>query len=60
MKKNTGAIILREGAADWGKVSSVLREWVYEESEIRIFLPNKKQVGSYMTEVKKSLSVTIA
>ena len=42
MKKNTGAIILREGAADWGKVSSVLREWGYEESEIQDFLAQQE------------------
>lgn len=38
MKKNTGAIILREGAADLGRVSAVLRAWGYEESEIQDFL----------------------
>ena len=42
MKKNTGAIILREGAADLGRVSAVLCAWGYEESEIQDFLAQQE------------------
>ncbi|HET9785991.1 MAG TPA: hypothetical protein VFP47_02600, partial [Pyrinomonadaceae bacterium] len=42
MKKSTGAIILREGAADLGRVSAVLRAWGYEESEIQDFLAQQE------------------
>ena len=38
MKKNQGAIILAERAADYGRLRSVLRGWGYRESEIQRFL----------------------
>ena len=38
MKKNEGAIILTEQAADYGRLRSVLRGWGYRESEIQRFL----------------------
>ncbi len=35
MKKNHGAIILAERAADHARIRAVLREWGYEENEIQ-------------------------
>ena len=42
MKKNQGAIILAERAADYGRLRSVLREWGYEENEIQRVLKEQR------------------
>lgn len=38
MRKNEGAIVLAERAADHSRIRAVLREWGYKESQIRRFL----------------------
>ena len=56
MKKNTGAINLREGAADLGRVSAVLRAWGYNESEIRDFLAQQEAGQKLDDRNKEQLS----
>ena len=48
MKKNQGAIVLAERAADYGRLRSVLRGWGYGESEIQRFL--KEQTARNTTD----------
>jgi hypothetical protein len=38
MRKNEGAIVLAERAADHSRIRAVLREWGYKESQIQLFL----------------------
>ena len=42
MNENRERIILRERAADVGRLFDVLRGWGYEESEIKSFLTEHK------------------
>jgi hypothetical protein len=42
MKTNQGAIILAERAVDSGRLSSVLREWGYEENDIQRVLKEQR------------------
>ena len=42
MKTNQGAIVLAERAVDFGRLSSVLREWGYEEADIQRVLKERR------------------
>lgn len=53
MKKNQGAIILAERAADYGRLNSVLRGWGYRESEIQRFL-NEPSVDQKLEARRKT------
>ena len=54
MKENQGAIILTERAADYGRLSAILREWGYRENEIQHLL-GRQRVDEQLDERRKTL-----